>query len=194
MKEDFPLRPLSIYLFAVALLCFMVLPVTAQSPDPAAAKLPEPTLKLRGIDGKTYDLAEMRGSVVLVSFGATWCPPCTPELRALQELTLEYKDKPVKFFWVTIENESESSDKKIARFAKTRRLTFPVLRDPMRFTFNQFSLREKLPMIVFFDREGHVDAAPHFGMSAQPEIYKNSMRQRLNKLLATSRSDGQQED
>jgi thiol-disulfide isomerase/thioredoxin len=173
-------------------LCLASLSIQAQAAD-SPAQLAEPILNLRGIDGQTYDLAEMRGNVVLVSFGATWCAPCTTELRALEELSSEYKTKPVKFFWVTIENDAEATDAKLAKYARTRRLTFPVLRDPMKFAFNQFSPRVRLPMIVFFDKQGHADASPHFGMSSQPEIYKTAMRQRLNKLLATPRSEGQQE-
>jgi thiol-disulfide isomerase/thioredoxin len=178
--------------YCFVLLCLASLSIQAQAAG-SPAKLAEPILKLRGIDGRTYDLAEMRGNVVLVSFGATWCSPCTAELRALEELSVEYKTRPVKFFWVTIENDAEASDANLAKYARTRGLTFPVLRDPMKFTFNQFSPRVRLPMIVFFDKEGHADALPHFGMSSQPEIYKAAMRQRLNKLLATPRSEGQQE-
>ena len=177
---------------AFVLLFLASLSIQAQAAD-SSAKLAEPILKLRGIDGRTYDVADMRGNVVLVSFGATWCAPCTTELRALEELSAEYKTKPVKFFWVTIENDAEATDAKLAKYARTRRLTFPVLRDPMKFTFNQFSPRVRLPMIVFFDKQGHADALPHFGMSSQPEIYKTAMRQRLNKLLATPRAEGQQE-
>lgn len=160
----------------------------AQTGPPAQQPV-EAILKLKGIDGRTYDVADLRGNVVLVSFGATWCGPCTSELRALLELTQEYKDKPVKFFWVTIESETEASNAVVKRYAKVRRLTFPVLRDPMAFAFNQFSPRLRLPMIVFFGKEGHVDGNPHFGMSSQPEVYKTAMRQRLNKLLATGRSE-----
>src|SRR5258708_5714674 len=67
----------------------------------------DPQMKLQGLDGKVYDLADLRGSVVLVSFGATWCAPCTTELRALEELLAEFKEKPVKFFWVSVERPEE---------------------------------------------------------------------------------------
>jgi len=54
-------------------------------------------IKLKGIDGKTYDVAAMRGEVVLVSFGATWCKPCAWELEALEDLKKEYAGRGVKF-------------------------------------------------------------------------------------------------
>lgn len=188
MKKSLWPGLLFISLIAVMSLLVTVQSSVAQTPDPASAK-PELVIKLQGIDGRTYEITDMRGSVVLVSFGATWCAPCTAELRALEELRAEYKDKPVKFFWVTVETEDEASNAKVTRYAKLRRVTFPVLRDPMRFAFNQFSPRFKLPMIVFFDKDGQADPTPHFGMSSQPENYKTAMRQRLDRLLATPRAE-----
>src|SRR5882724_13673807 len=89
----------------------------------------DPQMKLQGLDGKVYDMADQRGNVVLVSFGATWCAPCTTELRALEELLTEYRDKPVKFFWVSVERPEEVSNGALRRYAKDRKVSFPVLRD-----------------------------------------------------------------
>lgn len=145
-----------------------------------------PLLKLQGIDGKIYDLAELRGSVLLVSFGATWCAPCTTELRALEQLLTEYRGKPVKFFWVSIERPDEVNDARLRTYAKERKLTMPVLRDTGKMVFTQFSNRVRLPMIVLLRKDGKVDAPVQFGMQSQPESYKADLRLRLNKLLAPS--------
>src|ERR1700730_7325255 len=98
MKNRFILQLWLVALFAIAVSAAAHHPALSQS----SAQAPEPSIKLQGIDGKTYNLADLHGNVLLVSFGATWCTPCTAELRALEELTVEYRDKPVKFFWVTI--------------------------------------------------------------------------------------------
>lgn len=45
-----------------------------------------PARKLERIDGKFIDLSEFRGKVVLLSFWATWCPPCRRELPLLERL------------------------------------------------------------------------------------------------------------
>jgi peroxiredoxin len=92
-------------------------------------------LKLQGLDGKVIDLSELRGSVVLVSFGATWCAPCSTELRALEEILSEYREKPVKFFWVSIERPEEITNAALRRYAKERKLSFPVLRDSAKMVF-----------------------------------------------------------
>lgn len=45
-----------------------------------------PSLKLERVDGKTVDLESLKGKVVLLSFWATWCPPCRRELPMLEQL------------------------------------------------------------------------------------------------------------
>ena len=68
-------------------------------------------MKLQGLDRHFYDLADLRGNVVLVSFGATWCAPCSTELRALEELLNEYRAQPVKFFWVSVEDDGSGYER-----------------------------------------------------------------------------------
>jgi len=160
---------------------------SAQAPPIPA----DPSLKFQGLDGKVYDLAEQRGSVVLVSFGATWCAPCTTELRALGQIQTEYRDKPVKFFWVSIEPRADVSNSKLKQYAKDRQVPFPVLRDDAQMVFSQFSPRVRLPLIVMIGKNGKVDAPVKFGMQSQVDVYKADIRARLNKLLAT-RSEAEQ--
>ena len=150
----------------------------------------DPSMKLQGLDGKINDLAELRGNVVLVSFGATWCAPCTTELRALQELITEYRNQPVKFFWVSIERADEVSNNELRRYAKDRKVTFPVLRDTTQMVFLQFAQRVRLPMIVMLRKDGRLDAPVQFGMRSPAEAYKADIRARLNKLLAPKNDEG----
>src|SRR5215471_7744691 len=121
MIETFAIRALFIGLL-LGLSCTIA---AAQGKQPPA----DPAMKLQGLDGKVYDLAELRGSVVLVSFGATWCAPCTTELRALEELLNEYREKPVKCFWVSIERPEEVNNSALRNDARERKVNFPVLRD-----------------------------------------------------------------
>ena len=160
---------------------------------PAQVKAPptDPMMKLQGIDGKIYDLADLRGSVVLVSFGATWCAPCSTELRALQELLIEFREKPVKFFWVSVERPEEITNAGLKRYARERKVTFPVLRDTGKMVFLQFADRVRLPMIVLLNKDGRVDAPVQLGMNTSAESYKADLRARLNKLLTMRTEAGQ---
>jgi thiol-disulfide isomerase/thioredoxin len=147
------------------------------------------TLKLQGLDGKIVDLSTERGSVVLVSFGATWCAPCMTELRALNEVLGEYREKPVKFFWVSVERSEQVSNGELKRYARERKLGFPVLRDTGQIVFLQFADRVRLPMIVMLNKDGKVVGPASFGMKSQPESYKAEIRARLNRLLNLSSPD-----
>jgi len=172
-------------LFFAALLGALLFSATQHAVNGQTGADPKPPLvRLQGIDRRFYDVADMRGNVVLISFGATWCVPCSGELFALEELKREYQGKPVKFFWVTVENEGQISDAGLKRYAAEHKLSFPVLRDPTKTTFLQFSPRLRLPMIVLFDKDGHLDGPAQFGMSSDANNYKTRMRSRLNGLLS----------
>lgn len=159
----------------------------AMGPSQGQTKSAEaaPSMKLQGLDGRVYDMKELKGSVVLVSFGATWCAPCSTELRALEELLAEYRSRPIKFYWVSIESLDEVSNSALKRYAKERRVTFPVLRDTAKMVFSQFSSRVRLPMIVLLGKDGRIDAPVQFGMRSPADAYKADLRGRLNKLLAS---------
>lgn len=45
-----------------------------------------PSLKLATLDGQDYDLADHRGSWVVVNYWATWCSPCLEEMPELSAL------------------------------------------------------------------------------------------------------------
>jgi peroxiredoxin len=167
-------------LLAIAILGVVFLPASSQvSTTPTTT-----TMKLQGLDGRVYDMNDLRGNVVLVSFGATWCAPCSTELRALEELLLEYRGKPVKFYWVSIESSDQVTNGALKQYAKERKVSFPVLRDTARMVFSQFSPRVRLPMIVLLGKDGRVDAPVQFGMRSPADAYKADLRARLNKLLA----------
>ena len=167
-------------LLCAALILIGAAAAVAQSAADHAAPI---SLKLKGVDGKTYDVAEMRGQVIIVSFGATWCKPCEWELTALEELKVEYAKQPVRFLWVSVDTKQQASDAWLRQYAKLHHMTIPVLRDPDFAVFAQFNDRLRLPMVVFFDRRGEFAAPRHTGMSADPIEYKLKIRARLDALL-----------
>ena len=153
---------------------------------PPAAETKAPAIKLKALDGKTYDTSATDGAVTVASFGATWCAPCVWELKAVEELKEEYEGKPVRFVWISIEDEDRTPDAVLRHYAKTYRLTIPVLRDDGA-TFSQFTPNRRIPVVVFFDTEGRFDAPIHRGMSSDPITYKEMVRRRVNALLAVKK-------
>ena len=67
------------------------------------------TPKLAGTDiqGKPFDLEQLRGRVVLVNFWATWCEPCRDELPSLERLQRARADKPFDVVGVNFGEQPE---------------------------------------------------------------------------------------
>lgn len=169
---------------------------TAAGGDGASGAKSDAGFSLKGLDGKTYDTADMRGDVVVASFGASWCAPCVWELVAIEELKVEYAKKPVRFLWVSIESERRTSNNVLRHYAKERKLTIPVLRDPEAKIFSRYSSSTRLPLVVFLDREGRAAPPAHHGMPQDITGYKLMMRERIDALLGAgrTRSDAATED
>lgn len=183
-------RLISTALFLLASCAVSTAQAPAQDKGAQAAPQANAVIKLKGLDGKVYDSSAMPGQVLVVSFGATWCTPCTWELVAIEELKEEYAGKPVRFLWVSIEGEKQTSDNLLRHYAKERRLTIPVLRDPEAQAFSQFSTSTRIPVVVFFDREGRHVAPVHRGMSSEISEYKKMVRTRVDALLKAGEADG----
>lgn len=49
-----------------------------------------PDFTVEMLDGSKIELSSLRGKVVLISFWATWCPPCRQELAHLQEGVIDH--------------------------------------------------------------------------------------------------------
>jgi thiol-disulfide isomerase/thioredoxin len=70
---------------------------------------PAPPIRATDIEGKPFDLASLKGQVVLVNFWATWCPPCVSELPALMDLKSKYGNQGFVILGVNADTEREGA-------------------------------------------------------------------------------------
>jgi|SRR5688572_5766107 len=108
-----------------------------------------PALKLRDLQDKSFDLAVMKGRVVLVNFWATWCEPCRDEMPALERLREKLKGR--SFELVTV-NFGESNAT-VSRFLTKLNVSVPVLLDPVKDAADAWKVRG-LPMTFIVDAGG----------------------------------------
>ena len=136
--------------------------------------------KLASLDGRTVDLTQYRGRVVVLSFGATWCPPCREELPILQKVADQYAGRSVAFFWVSID-EPEVSNQQLRQFVARLGVRLPVLRDPEASILQRFKT-DGVPALLILDPNGEPIGPPHVGFS-DPESYVNELTKTVNALL-----------
>lgn len=56
--------------------------------------IPMPAFRLKGIDGSRISSEQFEAKILVVSFFATWCPPCRKELPYMNDLYLKYQNDP----------------------------------------------------------------------------------------------------
>jgi thiol-disulfide isomerase/thioredoxin len=131
--------------------CFAAAGVIA-APDavlkPWPAKQATPALRLSSLDGKEWDLAQLRGKVVVVNFWASWCGPCVEELPVLNALARGNPDQVA----VVGVNYKEPLDS-IERFSQAHPFAYPVLRDRSGEMFKQWTAGV-MPTTILVDRQG----------------------------------------
>lgn len=139
---------------------------------------------LTALDGRRVDLSALKGKIVVLSFGATWCPPCWEELPVFEELAEKYKNRPVAFYWVSID-DTELSDQKLQQELKEKAPRFgfrvPVLRDPEAGLLLEHKV-DGVPALLVFDREGKLVGQPHLGFDGR-EAFLKDLSATIDSLL-----------
>lgn len=110
-----------------------------------------PDFELAMLDGKKVKLSGLKGSVVVLDFWATWCPPCRQSLPHLDELNEKVKGKGVKVFAVN----SQEDAGKVQKFVTDTKLTTPVLLDEKGVTSEPYELTA-IPKTVVVGKDGKI--------------------------------------
>ena len=112
---------------------------------------PAPDFKLKGLDDKDVALKDLKGSVVVLDFWATWCGPCVASLPKIDKLYNEKKEQGVKVFAV---NEGEDKEL-VSGFMKSKKLSLPALLDSDS-KVGQAYKAEAIPQTVVINKDGTV--------------------------------------
>ncbi|MFN0086856.1 MAG: peroxiredoxin family protein [Blastocatellia bacterium] len=119
-----------------------------------------PATTLQSIDGAAINLTDLKGKVVVLSFGGSWVPLATKELPALQKLADRFASREVRIYWVSINSakpgaRTYATDADLKAFAAKNGFTLPVLRDPEQKLYKELGL-DVVPTIIILDKQGQV--------------------------------------
>ncbi len=109
---------------------------------------------LRDIDNASVTLSELEGSVVMLSFWATWCGPCKEEMPHLQKLYTERKDEG--FVLLSISTDDARSASRVKPYIKKMGYDFTVLLDKESKVIGTYNPPKTLPYTVVIDRDGNI--------------------------------------
>jgi len=120
-------------------------------PAAALAGKPASDFTLEDMDGKAVTLSEMKGSVVILDFWATWCGPCVASLPHLNKIYTDLQKDGLKVYAL---NQREDKQK-VADFITNKTLTIPVLLDKEGNVAKQY-LVTGIPQTVVIGKDGVV--------------------------------------
>ena len=123
---------------------FTTLKVSRVAPGTVAAPF-----DLQSLDGRSVQLADLKGKSVVVNFWATWCGPCKEEMPAFERLRQQLD--PDRFVLLTITTDLQRAG--IKQFLANLNVQLPVLFDEHQ-DVSQAYLVRALPTTVFIDRQG----------------------------------------
>jgi peroxiredoxin len=123
-----------------------------EAPATVLVGKPAPDFELKDLDGKTVKLSQLKGSVVVLDFWATWCGPCRAGLPLVTRVMESRKDKGVKAYAVNWQEEKAD----VVAFVKETKLGLPVLLDSTGDVGKSYHCDTGIPETVFIGKDGIV--------------------------------------
>jgi len=110
-----------------------------------------PSLVVEELSGQTFDLAAMRGRVVVINFWATWCPPCRQEMPELDAFYRQYHARGIEMIGLSVDRPRDRAD--VRKVMQSFNYPAAILDDAKD---NGFGTPSALPVTYVIDNSGVV--------------------------------------
>jgi len=117
---------------------------------------PAPNFSLTDIYGKTVSLASLKGKIVIIDFGDTWCGHCEISFTRMQLAVDKYNDDPiVKFLFVDTEEHSNDFPGRIKKYVSDSHYNFNLCFEEKSGTANAFGVDGQSATFIV-DKSGNI--------------------------------------
>ena len=110
-----------------------------------------PHFESRTLEGAAFSAREFKGKTTLLTFWASWCAQCKPELRSLNLLATEKRPAGLQIIAVAVDDDLASA----IAFVHKNSLTFPVIFDRAGELKSQFKITS-VPTTLLIDEEARI--------------------------------------
>lgn len=139
-----------------------------------------PNFSLQDADGRTVQLSDYKGKVVLLNFWATWCGPCKVEIPWFVEFERKHKDKGFAVVGVSMDDDGWQA---VKPFVSELGINYRILMGSDSIA-QLYGGVDSLPTTFVIDREGRI-ATVHVGL-----VSKRSYERDIDEILGTSSRSG----
>lgn len=136
-----------------AFLAFLIISGSLLLPGKIFAATKMPTFALESVrDGKIVDSSTFKGKVLLLTFFATWCPPCLEEVPILIKLHEDLADAGFSVVGMSVDQQGPAI---VARFIEKKAINYPVLLAESK-TTHDFGGIYGIPVAFLVNKTGNV--------------------------------------
>ena len=129
---------------------------------------PAPSFQGTTLDGRTISLDDLKGTVVVIDFWSSWCPPCRREAPGLAQVYDEFRGKGVEFLGVAIWDQEDN----VRDFVDELGVPYPNIMDDKGAIAIDYGVI-KLPEKFFVDRDGNL--ARKFSGPTEPDDLRDAL-------------------
>ncbi len=133
-----------------------------------------PAFTLKDSHGRTVQLSDYKGKVVLLNFWATWCGPCKIEIPWFIDFEQRFKDRGFAVLGVSMDEDGWEA---VKPYIESKKVNYRVVigTDEVADLYGGVS---SLPTSFVIDRQGKI-ASTHVGLVSK-SVYQNDIEQLLD--------------